>query len=242
MARGRANAAAPAHDAMDTLRLLQNGDSAKLMDLVDDLRTFQLGSLVDLPQLVVCGDQSAGKSAVLSAITQVPFPSNEGCCTRFATQIALRRAEKSSITARIMPDDELDEAEQEKLRTFKNAIKGLQDLGQLIEAATKHMGLSTAAGKTPAVSRNVLIIEIEGPTHVPLTLVDLPGWINSETKAQSEPDKIMIQRMMKSYLHQEGTIALAVISANNDLAVQTILHECQKVDRRPSYTRDCHQA
>ncbi|KAL4907042.1 P-loop containing nucleoside triphosphate hydrolase protein [Aspergillus multicolor] len=39
---------------------------------------------------VVCGDQSAGKSSVLEGISGIPFPRQDGLCTRFATEIVLR--------------------------------------------------------------------------------------------------------------------------------------------------------
>ena len=40
-------------------------------------------------KLVVVGDQSSGKSSVLEGLTDLPFPRDNGLCTRFATQICL---------------------------------------------------------------------------------------------------------------------------------------------------------
>jgi hypothetical protein len=42
-----------------------------------------------LPQLVVCGDQSSGKSSVLEGITGIPFPRQDGVCTRFPIDVIL---------------------------------------------------------------------------------------------------------------------------------------------------------
>jgi hypothetical protein len=44
----------------------------ELLDVVDSLRAQGLNDHVDLPQLIVCGDQSSGKSSVLAAISGVP--------------------------------------------------------------------------------------------------------------------------------------------------------------------------
>jgi hypothetical protein len=55
--------------------------------------------------LVVVGDQSTGKSSVLQAVTDIPFPIDDKMCTRFATEIVLRRTsdETTSIDISIIP-------------------------------------------------------------------------------------------------------------------------------------------
>jgi hypothetical protein len=60
--------------------------------------------IIPLLQLVVCGDQSSGKNSVLEAITEIPFPRRENLCTRFTSEIVLRRSPKSSIATKIIPD------------------------------------------------------------------------------------------------------------------------------------------
>jgi hypothetical protein len=78
-------------DAVTTssLQALQSADQRKVMDIVDKLRRTGLSGVVELPQLIVCGDQSSGKSSVLEAITEIPFPRKENLCTRFATEVRL---------------------------------------------------------------------------------------------------------------------------------------------------------
>jgi len=77
-------------DAVTTaaLEALQTDEQRKVLDIVDDLRRQGLSGILELPQLVVCGDQSSGKSSVLEAITEIPFPRNENLCTRFATEVS----------------------------------------------------------------------------------------------------------------------------------------------------------
>lgn len=70
-------------------------------------------------KLVVVGDQSSGKSSVLEGLTDLPFPRDNGLCTRFATHIIFRRAEKSSITVSIIPSPAANPKAKEKLRAFK---------------------------------------------------------------------------------------------------------------------------
>jgi len=69
----------------------QSKDHRDLLDILDRLRSQGLSRFVDLPQIIVCGDQSSGKSSVLEAISGMSFPAKDNLCTRFATELILRR-------------------------------------------------------------------------------------------------------------------------------------------------------
>lgn len=92
-------------------------EQGQLLDLLEKLQYAQLEN-VKLPQVVVVGDQSAGKSSVLEAITGIPFPRGAGACTRFATEIRLRRSAESSIIVSIIPDRNRPSSEQKQLLGF----------------------------------------------------------------------------------------------------------------------------
>ena len=55
-------------------------------------RIETLTTLLTLKQLVIVGQQSAGKSSLLQSLTDIPFPVGDGLCTRFATRIVSRRS------------------------------------------------------------------------------------------------------------------------------------------------------
>lgn len=99
-----------------------------LLDKIDKLFACNVGEYIDLPQLVVVGDQSSGKSSVLEGLTRLAFPRDSGLCTRFATQIIFRRTEKSkrNITASIIPGGHIDNEQAAQLRGWK--AHDLQDL------------------------------------------------------------------------------------------------------------------
>jgi len=67
------------------LRSLQSAEERRLFDIVDKLRELDVNHELSLPQLVVCGSQSSGKSSVLEAISGIPFPRGEMTCTRIVT-------------------------------------------------------------------------------------------------------------------------------------------------------------
>ena len=145
-----------------SLAKLQSEDERRLLDVVDKLRRTGLNGTIELPQLVVCGDQSSGKSSVLEAITEIPFPRKAGLCTRFATEIILRRELKTSVTVKIVPSKHRPEAEQKKLVAFQKTMLYVNQLPDLIDAATQEMGLGKI-GASKAFSRDVLSVEICGP-------------------------------------------------------------------------------
>lgn len=147
-----------------SLTKLQSTDERRFLDVVYKLRRTGLNGTIELPQLVVCGDQSSGKSSVLEAITEIPFPRKAGLCTRFATEIILRRDSRSSVTVKIVPSKHRPEAEQRKLAAFNKSMAYVNELPDLIDAATQEMGLGKI-GTTKAFSRDVLSVEICGPNR-----------------------------------------------------------------------------
>ncbi|MCJ1404013.1 hypothetical protein MMC11_007237 [Xylographa trunciseda] len=220
-------------DTTSSLEGLQTDEQRLVLDTVADIRKCGLESILSLPQLVVCGDQSAGKSSVLEALTEIPFPRNDNLCTRFATEIILRRANSDSLTIKVIPDDKRPLAEQESIKAFNESISDFSDLPVLMEKAMSLMGLSnlsTATSNAPAFARDVLSVEIEGPRRPQLTLVDLPGLIQTETKGVTKSDVEMVKEITNHYVSQPRTICLAVISATNDYANQGILTKVREVD------------
>jgi hypothetical protein len=141
-----------------SLNALQS-EQRKILDLVDNLRSKGLSSVLQLPQIAVVGDQSSGKSSVLEAITQIPFPRKENLCTRFATEVSMRREQTESITCRIAPDSARSDDEKKRLRGFVRTMIDFNELPKLIDEATDVMDLS----HTASFSKDVLRIEICGP-------------------------------------------------------------------------------
>lgn len=93
---------------------LQSKDHRDLLDIIDNLRSQGINRFVDLPQIIVCGDRSAGKSSVLEAISHMSFPAKDNLCTRFATELILRRSVSMGVKVHIIPS--LDRSKEEKKR------------------------------------------------------------------------------------------------------------------------------
>ena len=212
---------------------LQTADQRRVLDTVDQVRKCGLDSIVVLPQLVVCGDQSAGKSSVLEALTEIPFPRNDNLCTRFATEIILRRANVNSLTIKVIPDAQRSANEKSMIFNFTESITDFNELPRIMEKAMEVMGIAGAASsdeKPRAFARDVLSIVIEGPHRPQLTLVDIPGLIATSSRGVTKADVDLVAEITHQYVSQHRTICLAVVAATNDYANQKILEKVRAVD------------
>ena len=202
----------------------------ELLDVVDRLRGLGLSEFLPLPQLVVCGDQSSGKSSLLEAISGVPFPKKDNLCTRFATEVILRRNDASTeiqAAVSITPGTSRSEDDRNNLTNFKYDLLSLTDLPEMVQRAKEAMGLGSLGS---AFSADVLRLEVTGPRIPQLTIVDLPGLIHSENKLQTAQDVELVTTLVENYMLQERSIVLAVVSAKNDYANQIILKKARRVD------------
>ena len=179
--------------------LLQSRDHGELLDLIDLLRSQGLHDHVQLPQIVVCGDQSSGKSSVLDASSGVHFPTKDNLCTRFATELILCRAAHVGVNVSINPGSRRSEDDKAKLSGFRYPNATLENVPAIIETAKDAMGIASDAR---AFSDDILRIEVVGPNQPHLTLVDLTGLIHSQNKQQSAEDVQLVLSLVK-FLHGE---------------------------------------
>ncbi|CAD0115337.1 unnamed protein product [Aureobasidium uvarum] len=199
-----------------------------LLDKIDKLFACGVGDHIPLPQLVVVGDQSSGKSSVLEGITKLPFPRDSGLCTRFATQITFRRAQTTSNAAPAYAD---------KLRAFKsvtNAVLEPVSFSKAMKEVHKLMGLSESAedndGKS-TFSEDVLKVEVTGPEQEHFSVVDVPGIFRTATKGVTTlADATMVKSMVRRYMVNPRSVMLVVIPANVDIATQEILTLAEEAD------------
>lgn len=215
-----------------TLISLQSKDHRGLLDIIDRLRSRGFSRYVDLPEIIVCGDQSSGKSSVLEAISGISFPAKDGLCTRFATELCLRRDSKIGVEVKIHPSKDRDEAEKERLHAFHHEVDiAKPDLGDVIEKAKLAMGLSE--GKI--FSNDILRIELCGPAQPHLTVVDLPGLFRAGNSEQSTNDAKIVQRLVRGYMERKRSIILAVVSAKSEIVLQDVYELALEMD--PKRTR-----
>ncbi|KAI9776159.1 MAG: hypothetical protein M1839_000575 [Geoglossum umbratile] len=207
-----------------------------LLEAIDKLRFARLEN-IKLPQIVVVGDQSAGKSSVLESLTGVPFPRDAEACTRFATEIRLRRSNEERFSIRIWPDirDRTRTAQDiERLKRFGENVSSSTSFDTLMRAAVREIWPKNIPGRF--ASRDILRVELSGPQMPLLTLVDLPGLVKNANKDQSGEDIQAINDIADEYMKSSRTIILAVVGGNNDFVHQTVLNRARQFDPDGSRT------
>ena len=204
-----------------------------LLDLIDKLQFAQLDN-VKLPQIVVVGDQSAGKSSVLEALSGTPFPRDAGACTRFATEIRLRRAKETSMKVSIIPDKNRNPTEQQKLLQYGGNVTGDVPFDTMMRQATELIAPREIPGRFAA--RDILVVERSGPDMPLLSLVDLPGLVRVANREQSDADIQTIDALSDRYMKSPRTIILAVVGGNNDYVQAPILKKARQFDPSGSRT------
>ncbi|KAL8719774.1 MAG: hypothetical protein Q9225_003262 [Loekoesia sp. 1 TL-2023] len=219
--------------------------SQRLFEAIDELRSCGANYEIGLPELVIVGDQSAGKSSLLQSLTDIPFPVADGFCTRFPTRIVSRRTPNEADITRISiepdnfdlfkafalketPDERAKRLEAYANFAYRSSDVTAADFRDAVDRAKELMGITALVpvedGMRTASSRNfasdVLKVEVSGPDRSYFSILDVPGVFQSLTKGLTEKEKIGVRDLVASYMEPKHSVMICVASGNNDLANQ----------------------
>ncbi|KAF1346890.1 Dynamin central region-domain-containing protein [Delphinella strobiligena] len=204
----------------------------KLQDLV--FNTIGNDSL-DLPQIVVVGSQSSGKSSVLENIVGRDFlPRGSGIVTRRPLILQLinvpsDREDKPEGDEIYVPHTPASVAGQDEWGEFGH-IPGRKfyDFGEVkreIENETARI-----AGSNKGINRQPINLKIYSPHVLSLTLVDLPGLTKVPIGDQPTDIEKQTRNLISEYIAKPNSIVLAVSPANQDLVNSEALKLARHVD------------
>ncbi|KAJ7132181.1 dynamin protein dnm1 [Mycena epipterygia] len=196
-------------------------DLIKLVNKLQD--TFNnLGGELDMPQLVVVGSQSAGKSSVLETIVGRDFlPRGQGIVTRRPLVLQLIHTPESSDPSPSSPTFR-------EWAQFLHIDKKFTDFGDIrkeIEQETFRV-----AGQNKGVSKLPISLRIYSPDVLDLTLVDLPGLTKIPVGDQPSDIERQIRNLVLDYISKPNSVILSVSPANVDLANSESLKLARQVD------------
>ncbi|KAH9440809.1 hypothetical protein MJO29_009528 [Puccinia striiformis f. sp. tritici] len=101
-----------------------------------------------------------------------------------------------------------------------------EDVASVIETA-KTLFMD---GRKRVIYDDILTVDLSGPELPMLTLVDLPGYI--QTRALDQPETIVqdIEKLVQKYLAESRTIILAVVPVNRDFGTNAAIKHIQQFD------------
>jgi AAA15 family ATPase/GTPase len=87
----------------DALEGLATYEQLELLNSIDSLRSQGISHYVSLPQIIVCGDQSSGKSSVLEAISGVSFLFGAVCVRDFLQSLSSASTPRVASESPLLP-------------------------------------------------------------------------------------------------------------------------------------------
>ncbi|KAE8268522.1 hypothetical protein A4X09_0g3820 [Tilletia walkeri] len=209
------------------------------------------GDSVDLPQCVVVGSQSSGKSSVLETIVGKDFlPRGSGIVTRRPLVLQLvhtpnpNKPSSSSSTpynpysTRPDPSTALT---SDAAAAASSADSSIVEYGEFLHLDKRFTEFAEirreienetyrVAGQNKGVSKLPIHLKVYSPNVLNLTLVDLPGLTKIPVGDQPSDIERQIRSLVTDYISKPNCIILAVSPANVDLANSDSLKLARSVD------------
>ncbi|XP_023123696.2 dynamin-1-like protein isoform X2 [Amphiprion ocellaris] len=182
--------------------------------------------IIQLPQIVVVGTQSSGKSSVLeSLVGRDILPRGTGIVTRRPLILQLVHIDPDD-SRKANEENGIDGEEWGKFLHTKNKIyTDFEEIRQEIETETERI-----SGNNKGISDEPIHLKIFSPHVVNLTLVDLPGITKVPVGDQPKDIEIQIRELILKYISNPNSIILAVTAANTDMATSEALKVAREVD------------
>ncbi|PRQ41172.1 putative dynamin GTPase [Rosa chinensis] len=185
-----------------------------LLDAVDKLRNLMvMDEGIQLPTIVVVGDQSSGKSSVLESLAGINLPRGQGICTRVPLIMRLQHHASVEPELSLEYNGRVDRTNED-------------NISEDIVKAT-----SVIAGGGKGISNTPLTLLVKKNGVPDLTMVDLPGITRVPVHGQPENIYDQIRDMIMEYIKPEESIILNVLSASVDFTTCESIRMSQSVDK-----------
>ncbi|XP_041973126.1 dynamin-1-like protein isoform X2 [Aricia agestis] len=182
---------------------------------------------IQLPQIIVLGSQSSGKSSVIESLVGKSFlPRGPGIVTRRPLILQLVYSPKDSKEHRSAEEGTVNLEEWGKfLHTKERIYSNFEEIRKEIERETDRM-----AGSNKGISPEPINLKIYSTKVVNLTLVDLPGITKIPIGDQPEDIENQIRNLIVKHISNPNSIILAVTAANTDMATSEAIKLAKDVD------------
>ena len=172
-----------------------------------------LPNYLDLPQIVVIGAQSTGKTSVLESIVGKDFlPRGTGIVTRRPIILQLRHIQSGGDYA------VFGHLPNEKFENFDLVKREIQ------------VATDSVAGTNKGISSEPILVKVFSKTVLDITLIDLPGITKVPIGDQPQDIELQVKSMLLEFVSKENAIILALTAGNTDLANSDALKLAREVD------------
>jgi len=218
----------PVNGTQSNLLSLADND---LLKIANELNTIFRGDFdIELPEIIVVGSQSSGKSSTLNGLLHMNIlPTGKQIVTRTPTNMRLINWSKK--TCKIEFYEFVDETNK-VIKTFELNPTSISE--EETTAIQEYIVVLT--NKYAGVKKNIvdspIRMNIYSP-HVPnLVLTDLPGLTRIALKEQGQPEDIsaQIEGMIAKYIKREKCIVMSIVPATVDLETDAGLALVKKYD------------
>ncbi|KAJ2893206.1 Dynamin- GTPase protein, partial [Coemansia aciculifera] len=186
---------------------------------------------IDLPQIVVVGSQSSGKSSVLENIVGCDFlPRGSGIVTRrpLVLQLVNVPYDKEGSGA---ADSKPPPARAQFLHLPGKVFTDMAEVRREIERETERL-----AGSNKGIVKAPIHLRISSPDVLSLTLVDLPGITKIPVGDQPSDIESQTRNLVFEYISKPNSIIVAISPANVDIVNSESLKFAREVDPKGSRT------
>ena len=227
----------------------------KILEKIKKIRPLISGYNIQLPQIVVIGDQSSGKSSVLESLTGIKFPVNSGICTRCPIIVNCKNDKQikenhftingvevqiENLSKEILEiqdknlitnsSDELELLIEKKKITNKSKFNyNSSDDETAIEKNNRRYRYSSDEEievEKKKISDEPIYIEVVGIKQVDLIVIDLPGLIhNGDGKNE-------VKNLINKYINNERTLILVCTHGDADEETQEALEITKDMKHR----------
>ncbi|KAJ7152852.1 P-loop containing nucleoside triphosphate hydrolase protein [Mycena filopes] len=217
----------------------------QFLDLVNRLHNTGVQADIDLPQIAVIGQQSAGKSSLIESISGITLPRAAGTCTRCPTECRLAHSDdpwKCIVELRFITDQNGQPLGQPRAVSFGDQILDKAEVEDRIRRAQRAILNPSKPPRTflddddedsteVSFSTNYISLQISGPEIADLSFVDLPGLIASvSSRGGNERDIAMVESLVTSYISKSSCLILLTVACETDFENQGAHNLAKKHD------------
>uniref|UniRef100_A0A2S2NYC0 Dynamin-1-like protein n=1 Tax=Schizaphis graminum TaxID=13262 RepID=A0A2S2NYC0_SCHGA len=181
---------------------------------------------IDLPQIVVVGSQSSGKSSVLESLVGRSFlPRGTGIVTRAPLILQMIRYNKED------KDKVIKSTKKHDIKCWATFLHKTDVIYDNFDEVRIEIEKQTdiLAGTNKGITHDPIVLKVYSLSY-DLTFVDLPGITKVPVGDQPEDIDEQIQELILKYVQQENSIILAVVTANTDPSTSESLKIARKMD------------